>query len=124
MGNNQGHESIQIYLTACPAESVGDLDDPALILCTSGTTGRSKGAIYTNRCIMEFCTSTDAIPYNPAPALYVMRCTHVLGALFPVRNITNGTSGVMINPLTKTNLFEAVHKYKVSDLIILMMRFL
>ncbi|CAL8086990.1 unnamed protein product [Orchesella dallaii] len=97
----------------CPENMEYKLDDPALILCTSGTTGRSKGAIYNNRQVIQFCISTDGVPrHNPRPALWLLRCTHVLGVLYPMRNIFVGDQSVMMNQINKENIFKAVDVYK------------
>jgi len=101
-----------IYSTECPKEIDADLDDPLLILCTSGTTGKSKGAVYTNLQVLAFTIGTSNIPYNEKPAMLVLRCTHVLGMLFPIRNLKAGVWSVLMHEITKENIFIATDKYK------------
>ncbi|CAG7728489.1 unnamed protein product [Allacma fusca] len=96
----------------CPDIVDAKLTDPLLVLCTSGTTGKSKGAIYTNLSIMGFCMGTTTIPRTEAPALLLLRCTHVLGVLFPLRNIASGNWGIMMSQVVKTNIFKAVQEYR------------
>jgi len=44
--------------------------------------------------------------------LYLLRCTHVLGVLFPIRNINGSVWAVMMHNVTQENVFKAVDKYK------------
>ena len=77
---------LMFYLcfdTDCPLKIESKLNDPLLILCTSGTTGVSKGAVYTNQSILAFCLGTAGIPRNEKPAMLLLRCTHVLGCKKP-----------------------------------------
>jgi len=99
----------------CPEKVAGArLNDPILVLCTSGTTGRSKGAIYTNKSMLGFCLGTIGIPRTDRPAMLLLRCTHVLGILFPLRNACNALWSVMMHQVTKLNIFQCVQDYKVE----------
>jgi long-subunit acyl-CoA synthetase (AMP-forming) len=62
-----------------------DLDEPVLILCTSGTTGGAKGAVYSYRCVLNFCAATDGVPrHNPRPALWLLK--GILKGIYSIRD--------------------------------------
>ncbi len=71
------------------------------------------GAIYNNRQVIQFCISTDGVPcHNPRPALWLLKCTHILGVLYPIRNIFVGDWSIMMHQINKDNIFKAVDTYK------------
>ncbi|CAG7785994.1 unnamed protein product [Allacma fusca] len=97
----------------CP-ESLTTMDDPALILCTSGTTGRSKGAVHTHKSFLySIVSATGQIPLvDDQPNLIVSKGTHVTGALLPFAALIAGKLALVLPIITKENLFHAVDKYK------------
>jgi long-chain acyl-CoA synthetase len=83
-----------------------DEDDPAMLLFTSGTTGRPKAAVQTHRTIVAFCMSQSVIGARamlmagrtsggpPAPRLAVFPLFHVSGLSATVSGLMTGTTTV------------------------------
>ena len=78
---------------ALPATEVGE-DDPAVILFTSGTTGRPKGAVQSHRNLMVLATCTGHVaslaPVDPAAAVAHPPCSLYLLPLFHVSGLQGG----------------------------------
>ncbi|CAG7822836.1 unnamed protein product [Allacma fusca] len=88
-------------------------DDIALILCTSGTTGRSKGAAHTHKTILNAISATMLMPFlDRKPNLLVTKGTHITGSLFPLTIISSGKQALVMSTLSKNGIFRAVDNYK------------
>ena len=56
---NESNFKFRIY-TACPKLEL-EAEDTGLILATSGTTGKSKGCIYTQGGLIKTCIAYDHV---------------------------------------------------------------
>ncbi|CAG7833040.1 unnamed protein product [Allacma fusca] len=99
--------------TECPELEIAE-DSPALILCTSGTTGRSKGAVHTHNGLLQTLASTDLyLPLtSDAPNLFISKGTHITGCVFPLCAFVSGKHCLVMPVINKHNLFESVTTYK------------
>jgi acyl-CoA synthetase (AMP-forming)/AMP-acid ligase II len=102
--------------------AVPDLADdplqPCNILATGGTTGRSKGAVWTNQTwealIANFWTSTDAT--GPAPVhLCVAPMTHGAGVL-ALMLMPKAPTNVIVNKADPAVILAAIETYGVTHL--------
>lgn len=88
--------------------------DIAIILCTSGTTGKSKGAVHTHR---SFLHQILSVPFfMPFPeeksTLLLSKGTHISGSLFPLGAMMMNRTVLVMGKITKEKLFQGVDKYK------------
>jgi len=86
--------------------------DIALILCTSGTTGKSKGAVHTHSTVIQQITGVEHILHKDKPNLIASKATHVTGSIFPLSCLGMGATAIVIGQITKTHLFDAVQSYR------------
>jgi acyl-CoA synthetase (AMP-forming)/AMP-acid ligase II len=102
--------------------AVPDLPDdplrPCNILATGGTTGRSKGAVWTNQTwetlIANFWTSTDAT--GPAPVhLCVAPMTHGAGVL-ALMLMPKAPTNVILNKADPAVILDAIEGFSVTHL--------
>jgi acyl-coenzyme A synthetase/AMP-(fatty) acid ligase len=88
-------------------------NDLALIMATSGTTGKSKGAAHTHQSFMRIIKTLAALPWFEAkPNLVASRGTHLSGILFPLSTFVSGKTALVMAIISKANLLTGVDKYK------------
>lgn len=103
-------------LPACTAK----LDDVCLILPTSGTTGDSKGAVYTHRILLENVLAFECMPFtdiDDQPTIITSRQTHFVGCVVGLSFITKGRQLLTFQNVTVEKLLVAVDKYKVRSIV-------
>lgn len=107
---------------AQPGTAVPDLPDDSLrpcnILATGGTTGRSKGAVWTNQTwetlIASFWTSTDATGPDPVH-LCVAPMTHGAGVL-ALMLMPKAPTNVILDKTDPAVILSAIETYGVTHL--------
>ncbi len=97
--------------------------DDALQLYTSGTTGRPKGAIISNRGILE-----SHIRYKDEPgpewnkwtsddvSLVAMPCFHIGGTAWGLTGVANGACGVIMREFDPTKVLDFMDAHKISKI--------
>jgi len=100
-----------------PADPI-DEDDPAMLVFTSGTTGRPKAAVLTHRVIIAFsmeqmfigmrmaALGTAPAPVGPVVRLAVFPLFHISGLSAPVSSVLGGTTTVW--PLGRFDAGEVI----------------
>ena len=101
-----------------PFEAKGEEDDVVEILYTSGTTGRPKGTMLTNR---NLFFHADAIIQvleldEEDCSLMVVPMFHGYGITVMLCTFLTGTSFVLLDPFNPVEVFEALQEHKVTFL--------
>ncbi|CAL8132968.1 unnamed protein product [Orchesella dallaii] len=96
------------------------LEDIALILPTSGTTGDSKGAVYTHRILLENILAQENMPFtdkDEEPTIITSRQTHYVGAVVALSFLTKGRMLLTMSTVSVERLLETVDKYGVRAIV-------
>lgn len=89
-------------------------------MCTSGTTGNSKGAVITQRAIAwQFFIIAKGTPFNIQEGmvnLIFTKSTHISGLNFPFGSLIGGIHCVYLTFISRERVLQVVGKYKPSFL--------
>ncbi|CAL8093094.1 unnamed protein product [Orchesella dallaii] len=116
--SNAASYSLQQFLEEddgldCPEITVTE-DDPAIILCTSGTTGMPKGAVHSHGSFLYQIRTLERGPFTEdKPNLYATKATHASGTTLGFVLLGIGKLSVVVSTLTLDSIISAVVKYKV-----------
>jgi len=113
--------TLSDFNTSATSDCPDVADDPARpcnILASGGTTGRSKGAVWTNltweTLIANFWTCTDAT--GPPPVhLCVAPMTHGAGVL-ALMLMPKAPTNVILDKVDPNSILSAIEKYSVTHL--------
>jgi fatty-acyl-CoA synthase len=117
-----GAESLDDVIAAAPAEHrdvpVG-LDDPAMILYTSGTTGRPKGALLTHgnvtwNCVnvlVDYDVTSDTVALMISPMFHVASLT--MGVL---PTLLKGATVVLEARFDPARVLELIERHRVTSM--------
>ena len=118
----------RIWRDGFPADPVMDdinLDDDALQLYTSGTTGRPKGAVITHRSILSSRDpARDAQIRNwqePVPGdvtLLAMPCFHISGTGAGITTMIAGTNAIVLPEYDPSKALELIESFNISKLFL------
>ena len=87
--------------------------DIALVLCTSGTTGKSKGAAHSHHSLLNQLEGIQYFPFTvEKPNLLISKGTHITGCTFPLACLSSGKTCLVMAKITKENVFKAVDTYR------------
>lgn len=96
-----------------------DGDDIALILPTSGTTGKSKGGVYTHKTLIAHFRALERFPMADQPdktALVIARITHGGGCALSLAQLVNGQRLVVLSVFNNASILRTIEMWNVCKL--------
>ncbi|KAA8533276.1 hypothetical protein F0562_033191 [Nyssa sinensis] len=93
--------------------------EPAAILFSSGTTGKTKGVVLTHRNIISMLAVAQAgrpVRSTPAVGLCTVPCFHVYGFIYCVRAMSLGDSMVSMQRFDLRLMLRAIQEFRVTHL--------
>ncbi|VVA91991.1 unnamed protein product [Arabis nemorensis] len=97
-----------------------DQDDTAMLLCSSGTTGRSKGVMSSHGNLIAHVARFIVEPFEPDQ---IFLCTvpmfHTFGLLnYAMATVSLGSTVVILRRFELNEMLDAVDKYRATSLVL------
>jgi acyl-CoA synthetase (AMP-forming)/AMP-acid ligase II len=110
-------EFLAKYSADEPSVLVDD-DDPAYIMYTAGTTGRSKGAVLTHKNVLMGAAINQCIERptpDPDRQLVVFPLSHGAGAQLAFCCVFRGGSNIILDVPTPENILRLIQEEKITN---------
>ncbi|XP_021946191.1 luciferin 4-monooxygenase isoform X2 [Folsomia candida] len=104
----------------CPPLEIGP-DSAALIVPTSGTTGLSKGAVYSQSSLLQNILAFEYTSFTDDPktaSILGSKPTHFIGSAVAFSYICGGRYLLQMASVTVPRLFSAIQKYQARSLFL------
>jgi long-chain acyl-CoA synthetase len=92
-------------------------DDLAVILFTSGTTGRARGVMHTHRSILGWLNATDAVPQTRDTVVVAMPLVHSYGFVTFVSRLSLGARVVLLPEFDAGTVLDAIDRHSATTTI-------
>ena len=105
-----GYEKLIAGAEPVGIQSGVQADDPALVMYSSGTTGRPKGVLLSHDNVLAHARSSrDALPVEPGSrSLVAMPLFHVGGSCYALSGFLDGISSTLLREPTGPGLLGAI----------------
>ncbi len=105
--------------TAVPSFPVRNPADTAALLCTSGTTGRSKGIVLSNRAFAAMIAGFDTVlPHDEPPVhLVVAPLSHAAG-VYASCLLAHGGTNILLEHADPGAILDAIETYRATTIFL------